>query len=233
MHAKAARAHKKCPTTDTLAAMKPGLLALDYDGVVWDCLEEMAESAWRTLPSPPPLSDELRARFAALRPAIESGWEMVALMGMLTERPAGDDAQLRDAAQFVTARDAWMQTHGRVAAELGAALDAARAKWMADDVRGWLGRPRFYPGIAAWLGKLIAEEQLVYVISRKARQFIEALLVWETVPLQPEYVIGRAEPKREKWDVLQTLAIQHDVQATDVWFVEDRLATLEIGRAHV
>ena len=45
-------------------------------------------------------------------------------------------------------------------------------------------------------------------------------------------MIGRAEPKREKWDVLRGLAASHRLRTDDVWFVEDRLATLLDLRRH-
>ena len=100
------------------------------------------------------------------------------------------------------------------------------AEWLAQDPRGWLSRHRFSDGIAAWLTRLVAEQRLVYVLSTKGKPFLDALLAAHDVPLPPERVIGKAEPKREKWDVIRGLAAGHGVAAADVWFVEDRLETL-------
>src|SRR5262245_12595801 len=97
--------------------MTPGLLALDFDGVICDGIDEMVESSWRTLAEvtgldlPLARRPELASRFARLRPAIESGWEMVALLGVLIERPATGDVELRDGKRWAEERDAY--TRGR------------------------------------------------------------------------------------------------------------------------
>ena len=113
--------------------MKPRLLALDFDGVVCDGVDEMAETAWRALsevvPPVAPLTPELGARFVALRPAIESGWEMVALMGVVTESAADTDGDLHDGARWAEARDAYIRRHAleRTASRMPCeALNASR-----------------------------------------------------------------------------------------------------------
>jgi phosphoglycolate phosphatase-like HAD superfamily hydrolase len=212
--------------------MTPGLLVLDFDGVVCDGVDEMVESAWRGLAevtgreAPEARRAELRARFAALRPAIESGWEMVVLVGILVDTDAGADPALRDVKGWAAARDAYVRAHGLVPSAVATAFDAVRGRWMEKDPQGWLGRHRFYPGIAAWLARLAAEARPVYILSTKSKRFLDGLLAWQQVPLPSGRVIGRAEPKREKWDVIRGLAASHGVRAADVWFVEDRLATL-------
>jgi phosphoglycolate phosphatase-like HAD superfamily hydrolase len=210
--------------------VKPGLLALDFDGVVCDGIAEMVESSWRTVnevAGPAPLlSPELRARFAALRPAIESGWEMVALVGVLTETRPDQDAALRNGPAWVAARDAYLARHGLTSGGLATAFDATRVRWMEHDERSWLESHRFYPGIAAWLNRLQADGQLVYILSTKSKQFLDALLGWQNVTTPSDRVIGRAVPRRDKWDVLRDLATQHAVASGHLWFVEDRLATL-------
>lgn len=227
--------------------MKPGLLALDFDGVVCDGIREMCDSAWLALvkivdghgtsrstvtaPSAEP-GAELRARFAALRPAIETGWEMVALLGVLTERPASGDAALREHAQWAAVRDAYVKAHGLSTKTVAETFDDARLRWMEKDEHAWLERHEFYGDMAAWLARILAGGQLVYVISTKRKRFVESLLTWQKIALPSERIIGRAEPKREKWDVLKERAAAHGVAARDVWFVEDRLQTLLDMRRH-
>ena len=216
--------------------MKPGLLALDFDGVVCDGVNEMCDSAHLALVkvvgrSPDP-DATLRARFAALRPAIETGWEMVTLLGVLMVRPAAGDAELRDHARWAAVRDAYVKEHSLVQRIVAETFDHARAEWMATDERAWIERHRFYDGITPWLQKLVAQGQLVYIISTKSKRFVDSLLAWQGVALPSDRVIGRAEPKREKWDVLRGFAAQHGVAALDVSFVEDRLQTLLDMRRH-
>ena len=75
-----------------VAGAGPALLVLDFDGVICDGMAEFFESSWRAwervgrAPLPPDRREELRGRFAALRPVVESGWEMAllpALLGLL------------------------------------------------------------------------------------------------------------------------------------------------------
>jgi phosphoglycolate phosphatase-like HAD superfamily hydrolase len=218
--------------------MKPGLLVLDFDGVVCDGIDEMVETSRRTLAelsgrdAPPDRRAELHTRFAALRPAIESGWEMVALYGLLLEQDAAADAGLRDVTRWAAARDAYLRAHALARGPIATTFDEVRARWMATNPRDWLTRHRFYPGIAEWLRALLAGEQLVYILSTKGKPFLEALLAWQTVPIPPDFVIGRSEPKREKWEVMRELLVMHGVAASDLWFVEDRLATLLDLRRH-
>jgi len=218
--------------------MTPGLLVLDFDGVVCDGVDEMVETSWRTFAAmtgrdvPIARGTELHARFSALRPAIESGWEMVALFGLLVEQDAAQDAALRDGARWAEARDAFLRKHGLARPAIAERFDDLRARWMAENPRDWLGRHRFYPGIADWLRGLVADGQLVYILSTKGKPFLDALLAWQNVPLPPDRVIGKAEPKREKWDVMRDLAASHGVAPADLWFVEDRLATLLDLRKH-
>lgn len=203
---------------------------LDFDGTVCDGIAEMAESSWRTLariaPPAAPLTDELRARFAAVRPIIESGWEMVVLVGVLAAQDPARDAELRTGAQWAAARDAYVQARGFAPQQLAAEFDASRVDWIRRDRAGWIGSHRFYPGVADWLRRLIREERLVYILSTKSKEFLDVLMEAEGVPLPTERVIGRAVPRRDKWDVLAELAERHQVAPDDVWFVEDRLETL-------
>ena len=218
--------------------MTPGLLVLDFDGVVCDGIDEMVETSWRTLVAltardiPEARRAELHARFSALRPAIESGWEMVVLLGLLSERDAHDDAALRDGARWEEARDAFLRAHALAHGPIATTFDDVRDRWLTTDPKGWLAGHRFHTGIAPWLTRLVAGGQLVYILSTKTKRFLDALLAWQKVPLPSERVIGRAEPKREKWDVLRELAASHGVAMPALWFVEDRLATLLDLRRH-
>lgn len=213
-----------------MSAMEPKLLVLDFDGVVCDGVEEMVESSWRTLArlSPPaaPLTDELKARFRELRPTIESGWEMVVLVGVLAETSPAQDEALKSAAAWAAARDAFVQAQGLNQRQLTVEFDASRADWIRRDRASWVAAHRFYPGVADLLRRLIRADRLVYILSTKGKEFLDVLIESQKVPLPSERVIGKAEPRRDKWDVLAELAAKHGVAPTDVWFVEDRLETL-------
>ena len=210
--------------------MEPKLLVLDFDGVVCDGVDEMVESSWRTLarlaPPPPPLTDQLKSRFRELRPTIESGWEMVVLVGVLGEISPAQDEGLKSAAGWASARDAYVQAHGLNRLQLTQEFDASRVDWIRQDRASWVAAHRFYPGVADWLRGLIREDRLVYILSTKGKEFLDVLVESQKVPLPTERVIGKTEPRRDKWDVLAELAEKHRVDPPDLWFVEDRLETL-------
>src|SRR5438270_162161 len=74
----------------------PRILALDFDGVVCDGRPEYFETAWQAYvaawPAPALTSSRparIAARFSALRPLIESGWEMPLLVHALLAGAGG------------------------------------------------------------------------------------------------------------------------------------------------
>ena len=216
--------------------MIPGLLVLDFDGVVCNGMGEFYESSARALAdvrgAPVARSAELQARFAALRPVVESGWEMVVLAGVMAESDGSADAKLREPAGWAAARDSYVRAHGLERLRLTTALDVSRDRWLAQEEGAWLAAHRFYDGVAEWLQRLIAAGQVFYILSTKDKRFLDRLVLAERVPLRSDRIIGKAEPKREKWDVLRELATAHGLDMADVWFVEDRLATLLDMRRH-
>ena len=212
----------------------PGLLVLDFDGVVCDGMEEFFETAWRAWqslggdPLPAARRAELAARFTTLRPVVEAGWEMALLPALLATIDASRDAELTDGARWSVIRDAWVRERGLARDRLADALDTARDAWRREDHDGWLRRHRFYPGVADWLRDLVARRQLLYILSTKDKRFLDDLLAWQKVPLPTDRIVGKATPHRPKWDVIEELAARHALPSggAGVWFVEDRLATL-------
>lgn len=218
----------------------PALLVLDFDGVICDGMAEFFESAWRAwhnlrvLELPESARSAFQARFARLRPLVESGWEMALLPGVLGTTSDTDDAELLTTDRWPAVRDAQMRRHGLTQDVLAHALDAARDAWRAQDPEGWQQRHRFYPGIADWLKALLAHGDAAYVLSTKDKRFLDGLLAGQAIPFPTDHVIGKATPRRTKGDVIEDLARREGRPAggEGVWFVEDRLETLvELRRA--
>jgi phosphoglycolate phosphatase-like HAD superfamily hydrolase len=202
----------------------PSLLALDFDGVVCDGMPEYFESAWRTWTqlwgSPgAPAPAGLLERFSALRPLVESGWEMPLVI-----------AALMDGAAEATIARAWPTLvpallGGRTAAEVGARLDRVRDEWIAADRVGWLGRHRFYPGVIARLRALAGGPPRVVIITTKEGRFVRELLAQQGLDVAPDAVHGK-EARRPKADTLRALKAAGG-PGLAIWFVEDRLQTLD------
>jgi phosphoglycolate phosphatase-like HAD superfamily hydrolase len=212
----------------------PALLALDFDGVVCDGRPEYFETAWRAYVAtwPGPLTrgrpDAIAERFAALRPLIESGWEMPLLVHALL---AGVEVDaLKDRPGWLRAAPALLQSAGVTAETLGRALNRIRDDWFARDAPDWLAHHRFYPGVPSRLAALLDGPPRVVVITTKTERFARALLASADPRLSALTVFGR-EPGTPipKPDILRRLADGHRLgpDGAGVWFVEDMLETLE------
>jgi len=216
----------------------PTVLALDFDGVICDGRPEYFESAWRayTATWPVPLTsgrpDSVADRFSALRPLIESGWEMPLLVHALL---AGVEPRvLQDRHGWLQAAPGLMQAGGVTAETLGRALNRVRDDWFARDAAGWLALHHFYPGVAPRLVALLDGPTHVVIVTTKTERFARALLDGADPRLSAISVIGR-EPGQPvpKPAILKRLADSHALgaDAAGVWFVEDMLETLEATAA--
>lgn len=204
----------------------PGILALDFDGVLCDGMREYFEAAWRayrrlqpSIPPEPPRG--LFEGFATLRPVVESGWEM----------PLVIHAVLASAAEPELLRDwrpeAWLRQLGVPREMITAELDRVRDEWIAADEPGWLDHHRFYPGVIERVRRVAGGSTRVAVVTTKEGRFALKLLERQGVQLDAEHVVGK-EARRPKREILKTLIARHVAgDAARLWFVEDRLKTLE------
>ena len=216
----------------------PTVLALDFDGVVCDGRPEYFETAWRAYVAtwPQPLTsgrpDAVAERFGALRPLIESGWEMPLMVHALL---AGVDAcALEDRHGWLQTAPGLMTTAGVTAETLGRALNRVRDDWFARDSADWLAHHRFYPGVPARLVALLEGPTRVVIVTTKTERFARALLTGADPRLSAVSVIGR-EPGQPvpKPAILKRLADSYGLgaDAAGLWFVEDMLETLEATAA--
>ena len=109
---------------------------------------------------------------------------------------------------------------------MGAKLYNVRDEWIAEDLDGWFGLHRFYPGVVEKLQNAIASPVRVYIISTKEGRFIRQLLQQQGVEMQEERIFGK-EYKRPKYEILRD-AIAASGESVNVWFVEDRLKALQL-----
>ncbi|MBD6619624.1 HAD family hydrolase [Komarekiella sp. 'clone 1'] len=205
----------------------PTILALDFDGVICDGLIEYFEVAWRTYyqiwsPANDTPPDDLALRFYRLRPVIETGWEMPVLIKALMEG-IPDEKILQE---WVTIAPQILLDDNLQARDISAKLDNLRDQWITTDLEGWLSLHRFYPGVLEKL-KLTVASAKVYIVTTKEGRFVQQLLQQEGVNLPPKAIFGK-EVKRPKYEILRELIQAADEKAVNVWFVEDRLKTLQL-----
>jgi phosphoglycolate phosphatase-like HAD superfamily hydrolase len=207
---------------------RPALLALDFDGVVCDTVREALRSAWEVCrelgvvgAERPP--GDLAERFVRLRPVVEFGWEFPLLALALLDQAS--EEQLLQGFQTVWRRRV-LERHRVMPEELGARFDAVRDRAIRRDLDGWLAEQGLYPGVGDRLRRALAEGIPTFVITTKEGRFAHRLLAVAGVPFPAEQVWGK-EQARPKPDLLRALIGRYGLAPGDVWFVEDRLQTLE------
>jgi phosphoglycolate phosphatase-like HAD superfamily hydrolase len=211
----------------------PLVLALDFDGVVCDGRAEYFEAARRACAATWPGADPtppVAARFAALRPLVEGGWEMPLLLHALVG--GIDDAAVGDRRAWVeTARAMLVQT-GSSPEALGHTLNRVRDEWFAANPVEWVAHHVLYPGVPERIEAALDDGVRVVIVTTKAERFARALLAARSARLGALPIVGR-EPSRAvpKLETLTRLAREHGLEhGAGLWFVEDLLETLESVR---
>ncbi|BFM39052.1 HAD family hydrolase [Synechocystis sp. LKSZ1] len=214
--------------TNCLNQPCPDIIALDFDGVLCDGLAEYFQASQRCYhqlwPSMHPQGlDDYAQAFYRLRPIIETGWEMTLLLRALVL--GHSEAEIQGhwpelVSQLLTQEQLDRQ-------QLIQTLDQVRDQWIAENLPDWLDHHHFYPGIIGPLKTWLAQGQpQVYVISTKEGRFIQALLAQKGINLPSQQIIGK-EIKQAKALTLGQILQRHACPPEKLWFVEDRLPTLQ------
>lgn len=226
----------------------PKVLALDFDGVICDGLDEYFETTRQTYcqiwgrgqdlcdrngmdvdPSPPllqrgdePQLEQWRSRFYSLRPVIETGWEMAILLRALVLGVTDEEIMGN-----------WSDIVARITSEDGisrpamiAEFDGVRDRAIASNLDAWLSLHRFYPGVISRLQEILASETELYIVTTKEGRFVQRLLQENGVNLARSAILGK-ECQRPKRETLAELLKVHQIRPHQLWFVEDLLKTLE------
>src|SRR5262245_2347277 len=213
----------------------PDILALDFDGVLCDGMREYFEVSRRThlraWPNEKAPDEDLLLAFRALRPVIMSGWEMPLLLRAIA-RGADQAAILRS---WDDVRDQLVRSESPPGVDLvrtlQRALDDVRREWIAADRDGWLGQHVPYCRLDE-LRRVVGEPERALVVTTKEGEFARLILDSWNVALAG---IQGKEAGVHKCDNLRALiadfASAHGRRAA-LWFVEDRLETLQHVTTH-
>lgn len=198
---------------------RPAILALDLDGVIVDGMEEYWRSSLHVAQSfgAPWLGPDGEAppAFRRIRPWVHTGWEMVVVTWALAHGAAAE-AFLQD---YPGALRQWQMRLGQSSAVLQGALDRHRRDDLLGDPQGWLAQHRLHAGVEERLRRCRSEGVDWVVITTKGKDFAAALLAQDD--LQPMAIYGREDGPKVR--VLRRLLEQRQ----PIWFVEDRLPTIE------
>jgi phosphoglycolate phosphatase-like HAD superfamily hydrolase len=202
----------------------PGILALDFDGVICDGLIEYFATTQRTyeqLWQQDRNLEELAQNFYKLRPVIETGWEMPVLLRSLVLGVS--EAEIFS--NWSAIADNIVRAEKLDRMTVSQKLDRVRDNWIQEDLAGWLSLHRFYPGIINRLQQIINSPIQLYIVTTKEGRFVEQLLQQQAIELPAAQIIGK-EVKRPKYETLRILKNEASRNNT-IWFVEDRLSALQ------
>lgn len=213
----------------------PNILALDFDGVLCDGMREYFEASRRTFmqvwPDEPAPGEELFPVFRVLRPVIMTGWEMPLLLRAIVQgRPAAAMLQ-----HWEAVRDDLMHAGAPQGKALGTTLtntlDEVRRAWIATTPGDWLARNVPYCPLDD-VRRLLAEPECTVLVTTKEGEFARQILAHWGVHLAD---IQGKEAGTHKCDNLRALIAQYAVahgRRPTLWFVEDRLETLQHVTTH-
>jgi hypothetical protein len=219
----------------------PGILALDFDGVLCDGMGEYFESSRRAYGrvwGDPPPSADLFASFQRLRPVILTGWEMPLLLRALAVgipestihdkwEPTRDDLLGRDDASVGRG----LVPRRPLRELLETTLDQVRRDWIEADRSDWLSRNTLYCDVAD-VRRVVGAPHRTPVVTTKEGQFCRWLL--DHWGIEVAEIQGK-EAGTHKCDNLRALRTKYEAEtgkALTLWFVEDRLKTLQCVRTH-
>lgn len=223
------------PTSESVPELAPGLLALDFDGVICDGLPEYFHSAWVTHQylwpggsgqgdRPPQPTDSLERAFGRLRPVVETGWEMpLVIEALLQGIPEADLL-----ADWIPQRDRLVQTLGLDPRSVGETLDGLRDEQIRTQPQAWLALHRFYPGVVAQLQAWQNQGLPLAIITTKEGRFVKELLASAGLQWPDDRLWGK-ETQTPKAQVLEQLSqdLHQGATGAELWFIEDRLPTLQ------
>jgi phosphoglycolate phosphatase-like HAD superfamily hydrolase len=201
----------------------PDALALDFDGVLCNGLREYFQTSLKAYRHiwpdvAPDCPSTWEASFGKLRPVIETGWEMPLVLRALEQDWTETDILLH----WPTIRSQLLEKENLDWRQIGAQVDSLRDRWILEDLDGWLALHSFYPGVAKQLQHWLNAELPVFIITTKESRFVRTLLAQVGIVLSGGTLYGK-DCQQPKSATLRHLKAQG---FRDIWFVEDRLATL-------
>uniref|UniRef100_A0A0D9WR14 Uncharacterized protein n=1 Tax=Leersia perrieri TaxID=77586 RepID=A0A0D9WR14_9ORYZ len=167
------------------------LYALDFDGVLCDSCGESSLSAikaakvrwpWVFEQVDASMEEWIVEQMYTLRPVVETGYENLLLVRLLVEirTPSVRKSSVADGLSIQEILENWLKLKPTIMSEWDEDRDSLvdlfgsiRDDWIENDLPGWIGANRFYPGTADAL-KFSSSE--VYIVTTKQGRFAEALL---------------------------------------------------------
>lgn len=196
------------------------VVVLDFDGVVWDSVDEAFEMAWRAWGDLKAPKAALRQMFRDARWQATDGRDFYVVMQALAEDPPRDlsglpvaeFAKLREAARQSSEADAFVRR-----------FYAHRARMRDEDFAGWMALQGPYPGIAEQIERL--RDGALGVAIATTKDAPSAVRLLETIGIHGLTIYGR-EVSLDKADHMRAVQRQFGVPPQQIVFADDLLENL-------
>ncbi len=200
--------------------MKKRVLALDFDGVIWDSAGECFQTGWRAyeeLTGRRLDSREFERGFLRGRPLARTGHDFYTLFALMEEDPERDLAQMPHSA-FLKER----AKRADEAAKFDRAFYMLRAYIRDNEHEQWVGWQRPYPALIGVLDDWEEQFSGLALATTKDTASAQALLN-TTERFWP--VFGK-EFSEHKADQIEGIARHYKVEPSEVLFIDDLLENL-------
>ncbi len=202
------------------------IIALDFDGVICNSVNEMAVVSFNAAqklfpPSVPAIKPHHYINeFSCLRPVITFGFESVLLcLCIINNTPKNDILT-----NFTWLADNLMKKMNVKKASLLKIFAEERDYFIKKNLDQWLNLHTYYPGILHTLDKIQNLDYPLFIITTKEKRFIHRLLKSQNIDISAMQIFGLGDGS--KVDVLRQLTYRKEFQHIPFYFIEDRLQTL-------
>ncbi len=199
----------------------PRVLALDFDGVIWDSAGECFEVGWRAYKElfGSDLSGEAnRAKFLAGRPLARTGHDFFLLLRLLEGQPDLDLSTFSPA-EFLTLRQQWAEE----AAQFNVLFYQLRAKYRDEDFDAWASWQGAYPEMIALLDRW--QDRFVGVAIATTKDAASAHALLQSVGR--DWPIFGKEFSVDKSLQIAGIAEEFKVEPAEILFIDDLLENLQ------
>ncbi len=201
--------------------MKLRVLALDFDGVIWDSAGECFEVGWRTYRElfGADLSGESnRKRFLAGRPHARTGHDFFLLLRLLETRP-DVDLERFPFAEFVTLREALKEE----SVEFNTRFYQLRSQYRDEEFDLWASWQAPYPELIAILDRWESRFEGTALATTKDQASAHALLQ----SAGRDWPVFGKEFSLDKEQQIRGIAEKYGVRTEEILFVDDLLENLD------
>lgn len=206
---------------DSVVQKPQRVLALDFDGVIWDSAGECFETGWRAYKDlfGTDLSGEKnRQNFLAGRPLARTGHDFFLLLRLIEEQPERD-LQSFPFEEFLQLRIELEEEASRFNEQ----FYTLRSHYRDHDFVAWASWQGVYPEMIALLQRWEDSFRGVAIATTKDTASAGALLA----STGREYAVFGKEFSLDKLLQIEAIAESHQVSCSDILFVDDLLENLE------